>query len=60
MGGGYPKDLNVASEPFWRVTQAHMDVFRQCAAQHATLVHAEEWAERLKLHNPLWLFLAKP
>lgn len=40
MGGGYPKDLNVASEPFWRVTQAHMDVFRQCAGQHATLVQA--------------------
>ena len=35
LGGGYPKDLNEASEPFHRVVQAHLDVYRQCATIHA-------------------------
>lgn len=30
---------------------------RQPVCVDATLIHVEEWAERLKLHNPLWLVL---
>lgn len=29
MGGGYPKDLDMSSEPFRVVMQSHMDVYRQ-------------------------------
>lgn len=32
MGGGYPKDLELTSEPFRAVVQSHMDVYRQLVA----------------------------
>ena len=34
MGGGYPKDLDVSSDPFRDVVQAHMDVYRAAASSH--------------------------
>jgi len=37
MGGGYPRDLDVRSKPFFDVVQAHMDVYRGCASTHARL-----------------------
>lgn len=37
LGGGYPKDLKPASQPFHQVVQAHLDVYRQCASAHAKI-----------------------
>ena len=39
LGGGYPKDLDIASAPFHQVVQSHMDCYRQCAASHAKAVN---------------------
>lgn len=33
-------------------------VKQRAAPMDVTLLHAEEWAERLKSHNPLWLFFS--
>ena len=38
LGGGYPKDLEVSSEPFHQVVQAHLDCYRQAASAHAKLL----------------------
>lgn len=35
MGGGYPRDLDVSSQPFLDVVEAHADVYRGCCAMHA-------------------------
>jgi len=37
MGGGYPRDLNVESEAFLDVVEAHADVYRACAACHSSI-----------------------
>ena len=37
MGGGYPRDLDVASAPFSAVMQSHMDCYRACVAAQAGL-----------------------
>ena len=37
LGGGYPKDLEPASQPFHQVVQAHLDAYRQCVSAHAKL-----------------------
>ena len=42
-GGGYPKDLNPASEAFHHVVQAHLDTYRQCAAGAEKLASHKPW-----------------
>ena len=34
MGGGYPKDLSVLSQPFGDVVTAHVNVYQDCASVH--------------------------
>jgi acetoin utilization deacetylase AcuC-like enzyme len=36
MGGGYPKDLDPASDAFQSVLQCHADVYRCCIQAHAS------------------------
>lgn len=43
MGGGYPKDLSIDSEPFFHVVQAHLDCYRATASAHAKLDWNHPW-----------------
>ena len=36
MGGGYPRNLDPASEPFTEMIQTHMDVYRDLVSHFAT------------------------
>lgn len=42
-GGGYPKDLDPASEPFHNVVQAHADCYRMLVAAHTKLHWQQAW-----------------